>query len=93
MKNTKTNQEAIQRAGEEFIARMRSRYSRIEALGRDVTEDDLATELEAEILAELEAFGPGRGPSSEPPQPSPTPTAPGVIIPFPQGPSDLPISA
>ena len=91
MKNTKTKQEAVQKAGRDFITKMMNRYARMEALSQEVTEDDLATELEAEILAELDSLDSGRGPSSEPPQP--TPTASGVILPFPQNPSDLPLSA
>lgn len=91
MKTTTKEQDAIQQAGKAFIAKMMHKYNRMSFLCQEVTEDDLATEMEAEILARSGVFDWGCGPSSEPPQP--TPTASGVVLPFPQAPSELPLSA
>jgi len=91
MKNT--NQKAVQKAGASYLAKMFNHFATIEALGLGITEDDLATDLEAKLLAELEANVPGQAPRSEPPYPPNPPSASGVILPFPQVPSELPLSA
>jgi hypothetical protein len=72
---------------------MWSKYFRMGSLGQNVTEDDLATHLEAEILACSGAAHAGRGPNSEPPHPTQTDAPTGAVLPFPQGPADLPLSA
>ena len=93
MKETETNQQAVQKAGKDFIARMLSKYSRMESLGLDVTEDDLATHMEAEILAGCAAGHTGRGPHSDPPHPAQTNLPSGAVLPFPRHPTVLPMSA
>ena len=94
MKKTNTRQQLIEKAGRDFWAQMWARYQGQQALGQDVTEDDEATKLEAEILATGEAVHLGSTHTPKPfSQNQPHTSSEGVVVPFPQNPPDLPLSA
>lgn len=93
MKKTHPQKHAIAKARVGFLSAMFCRYSSIFISGIDITEDDLATEIEAELSALAGIPQPKSAPSPEPPQPPNSPAPVRSVVPFLQPPRDLPRAA
>ncbi len=89
MKKNHPQKHAIAKARISFLSAMFCRYSSISISGIDITEDDLATEIEAELSAVAGIPQPKCAPSPEPPQPPKSPAPMRAVVPFHQIPTDV----
>jgi hypothetical protein len=89
MKENHPQKHAIAKARIGFLSAMFCRFSSISISGIDVTEDDLATEIGAELRAIGGMPRPKSAPSPEPPQPPKSPAPMRAVVPFIQPPQDV----
>jgi hypothetical protein len=82
MNKTHPQKHAIAKARISFLSAMFCRYSSISISGIEITEDDLATEIEAELSAIAGIPQPKSAPIPEPPQPPNSPAPMHVMVPF-----------
>ncbi|NBV85937.1 MAG: hypothetical protein EBS01_06685 [Verrucomicrobia bacterium] len=93
MKINHPQNQAVAKARINFLSAMFRRYSAISSSGIDVTEDDLATEIEAEVIAIAGSPKPESAFHPEPPQPPNSPAPIGAVAPFLRSPEDIPNAA
>jgi len=93
MKQTHPKKHVIAKARISFLSAMFCRYSSISLACIDITEDDLATEIEAELSAVAGIPQPKSAPSPEPPKPPKSPAPMRAVVPFLQSPRNIALAA